>query len=82
MILDFINSNTIRKYLENQNYQFDLIEAAWIISQSRNKSYEEKKAEWEKLIDNMPDCPIPDRMELLSMKSMHDYIRTYISVTD
>lgn len=47
MILDFINSNTIRKYLENQNYQFDLIEAAWIISQSRNKSYEEKKAEWE-----------------------------------
>lgn len=35
-----------------------------------------------KLIDNMPDCPIPDRMEPLSMKSMHDYIRTYISVTD
>lgn len=37
-VLKFINSKDIREHLKSINYEFNLLEVAWLIYQSRNVS--------------------------------------------
>ena len=41
-ILQFVNSKDIREYLRTIDYQFNALEAAWLIWQSRNTTVEER----------------------------------------
>lgn len=77
-ILRFINSKDIREYLKTINYEFNSLEAAWLIYQCRNATIEEKHAAWRELIRTMPDCKIPERMNSNPHDSLHNYLRKYI----
>ncbi len=77
-ILNFINSKDIREHLKAINYEFNSLEAAWLIYQCRNATIEEKHAAWRELIRTMPDCKIPERMNTNPHDSLHNYLRKYI----
>ena len=77
-ILRFINSKDIREHLKAINYEFNSLEAVWLIYQCRNATIEEKHAAWRELIRTMPDCKIPERMNTNPHDSLHNYLRKYI----
>ena len=81
-ILSFVNSNAIRDHLKNINYQFNSLEAAWLIYNCHRLSYEEKKEAWLQLIREMPDCAVPKRPNCKGWPSLHEFLKDYIRVTD
>lgn len=54
-ILRFVNSKAIREHLRSINYQFNTLEAAYLIAFSRNITYDEKHYAWKEVIETMPD---------------------------
>ena len=81
-ILSFVNSNAIRDHLKSINYQFNSLEAAWLIYSCHRLSYEEKKEAWLQLIREMPDCAVPKRPNCKGWPSLHEFLKDYIRVTD
>ena len=79
-IFQYINSIDIREYLKNIDYNFNPLEAAWLIYQCDNITIAEKHAAWTDLIESMPDCSIPDRYECIGRDSLHEFLREYINV--
>ena len=77
-VLRFINSKDIREYLKTINYEFNSLEAAWLIYQCKNITIKEKHTAWRELIKIMPDCEIHERMNTEPQKSLHMYLRKYI----
>lgn len=59
-ILQFINSNAIRNHLKKKNWQFDTLEAAWLIYHSYNHSVYEKFDAYEQLMKEYPDCRVKE----------------------
>ena len=76
-ILEFINSNTVREYLEKINYIPDSLCAAWLICQSKNHTLKEKLDAWRWVIDNMPDMPIPAHEYHSERDSLHELLKEY-----
>ena len=81
-IFQYINSIDIREYLKNIGYNFNPLEAAWLIYQCDNITITEKHAAWTDLIESMPDWSIPDRYECIGRDSLHEFLREYINVED
>lgn len=81
-ILSFVNSKDIREYLKNIGYEFNSLETAWIIYSCHHLSYEKKKFAWLELIDSMPDCEIPKRMNCTGWESLHNFLAQYIRIID
>ena len=81
-IFSFINSRDIRSHLEEIGYRFSSIEAAWIIWQSMDRTWVEKKKAWTELIHVMPDCEIPERFNCKYRESLHRYLEEYMDVVD
>lgn len=79
-IYRFINSNAIREHLKQIDYQFNSLEAAWLIYQCMGMTMEEKHAAWEKLIAEMPDCEVEDRRGCSYSGSLHEMLRKYIQI--
>lgn len=79
-ILRFINSKDIREHLKSINYEFNSLEAAWLIYQCKTATIEEKHTAWQELIDTMPDCVILERSNTKQQKSLHDYLRRYMDL--
>lgn len=79
-ILRFVNSKDIRKHLARIGYEFNSLEAAWLIYQCRDVAIEEKQKAWRELIATMPDCPMPDRKHGPRSMSLHEFLRRYIAV--
>ena len=77
-ILNFINSKDIREHLKAINYEFNSLEAAWLIYHSRNATIEEKHAAWRELINTMPDCKIEERMNANSHDMCDEYTKDSI----
>lgn len=77
-ILQFINSKDVREHLKAINYQFDSLEAAWLIYQSDNATITEKHNAWRELIETMPDCEIVERFNTKAQPSLHEYLKKYI----
>lgn len=74
-IYQFINSRDIREHLQNLNYQFSSIEAAWLVWHSHNHSLQEKHAAWKQIIDTMPDCDIKERRNTDYHPSLHHFLQ-------
>ena len=74
-IYRFINSRDIRKHLQTMKYQFNALEAAWLVYQSFGKSYKEKHKAWKWIIENMPDCVLPKSNYAIARPSLHDYLK-------
>ena len=81
-IYSFINSRDIRKYLRETEHHFSSLEAAWIIWQSMDRTWGEKKAAWAELIRTMPDCEVPERFNCNYRASLHGYLKDYMAVKD
>ena len=79
-ILNFVNSKDIRKHLQNIGYQFNALEAAWLIWQSRNSTLEEKHNAWKQVIAEYPDIPVFERMNTLPQPSLHRFLEEYMDM--
>ena len=81
-ILRFVNSKDIREHLRNIGYEFNSLEAAWLIYQCRDATIDEKHKAWNELIEKMPDCPIVERLNTVPQDSLHAFLRQYMELED
>lgn len=81
-IFSFVNSKDIREYLRKIEYQFNSLEAAWLIYWCHHLTYEEKKTAWKQVISTLPDCEIPKQMNHLAMKGIHAVMERYMTIVD
>ncbi len=79
-ILKFINSKSIAKYLEEIKYEFNSLEAAYLVWQSKLSTMDEKFAAWEEIISTMPDMSVEKRRYgwETDEPSIHAFLRRYI----
>lgn len=78
-VFKFINSKDIKEYLKGIDYKFNSLETAWLIYQCNHLSIDEKHNAFRKLIETMPNCEIPKRMNTEPQNSLHTYLITYIA---
>lgn len=78
-VLNFLNSKSVAKYLEEINYNFSPQEAAFIVWNS-SKPLEEKFAAWKKIINTMPDCAVRCRADCPQYPSLHKFLHDYMSL--
>lgn len=81
-ILRFINSKDIRKYLRDINYEFNSLEAAWLIYKCCDATINEKHEAWNELIKSMPDCKIEKRPNTVPQESLHTFLKQYMELED
>ena len=79
-VLEFINSNTVRKHLKSINYKPDSLTAAFIVWQSKSHTLAEKAKAFEWIIENMPDMPIPAHENHAEKESVYSFLRGYIDL--
>ena len=79
-ILQFVNSKDIREHLQSIGYQFNALEASWLIWQSRNTTLEERHQAWERVIREYPDGLIEERMNTKPQPSLHGFLREYMEM--
>lgn len=79
-VLQYINSKDIRAHLESIGYEFNSLEAAWIIFWCRSLTIEEKHKAWGQLIETMPDCRIEERLNTVPQDSLRDFLREYMRI--
>ena len=53
--VEFINSEDVKQYVRETDYQLSSQEAAFVVWQSKNTPLEERFAAWEEIIETMPD---------------------------
>lgn len=76
---EFVNSRDIKEHLKGIDYKFNSLETAWLIYQCNHLSIDEKHNAFKKLIETMPDCEVPKRMNTEPQNSLHTYLITYIA---
>ena len=79
-ILQFVNSKDIREHLQSIGYQFNALEASWLIWQSRNTTLQECHQAWERVIREYPDGLIEERMNTKPQPSLHGFLREYMEM--
>ena len=67
-ITGFINSKDIREHHRAIGYEYNALEAAWLVSQCQHATLEEKHEAWRWIIVNMPDCEIEGRGRMVPGK--------------
>ncbi|MBQ3061476.1 MAG: hypothetical protein IJD02_03440 [Lachnospiraceae bacterium] len=81
-IYSLVNSKVIEEYLRQIGYEFNSLEAAWLIYSCRRLSFEEKKDLWNELVASMPDCEVPIKYNCAGWKSLHSFLKEYIGIID
>lgn len=84
-IAEFINSNDMRNYLLEINYDFNSLEAAWIVDHDVNHTLKEKISAWQNIINTMPDYYLTRKEGLhfdneLWKDGTHSFLKNYIEV--
>ena len=79
-VFKYINSKDIREHLRINDYSFDSLEAAWLIYECRDKTIKEKHRDWMELIETMPDCEIPKRINTCPQESLHVFLKKYMEI--
>ena len=79
-ITKFINSKSIANYLKDINYEFNALEAAYLVFQSKRVSLPEKIAAWHEITETMPDMSVKARRVgwMTDEPSVHDFLKKYI----
>ena len=79
-ITGFINSKDIRDYHREIGYQYNALEAAWLVYQCDGVTLDQKHEAWKWIVDNMPDYEIGNcrRFEPLYGSSVHKVITDYL----
>ncbi len=81
-IISFVNSKDIRDYLHEIDYKCDPLQAAWLVHQNFSKSYDEKHDAWQWIIENMPDCEMPERRFSIARPSLHAFLKEHMEFRD
>ena len=81
-VLKYINSKAMKEHLESIGYEFNSLEAAWLIYWCNSISIEEKHNAWNELIDTMTDCRIEERLNTDAHESLHAYLKEYMDLED
>ena len=76
----FVNSRDIREHLQTINYEFNAMEAAWLVYQCANATIEERHTAWAWIIENMADMEGIERPNCIYRKSLHDTLRRYMAM--
>ncbi len=76
----FVNSRDIREHLQTINYEFNAMEAAWLVYQCVNTTIEERHTAWTWIIENMADMEVIERPNCIYRKSLHDTLRRYMAM--
>lgn len=79
-ISSFINSNDIREHIEKVGYEFNSLEAAWLVYQCKSIDLQAKQEAFKEIINTMPDCEIPERYNSALQKSLHEFLKKYIDI--
>ena len=81
---NFINSKDIRDYHREIGYQYNSLEAAWLVSQCHRKTLEQKHDAWKWIIDNLPDYAITNvgKWHPLKGESVHKMLADYMDMQD
>lgn len=79
-IFRFINSRDIREHLKKTGYQFNTLETAWLVNQSRTATMQERFHAWEEIIATMPDCAPQRPQKTTPNSSFHALLREYIDL--
>ncbi len=79
-IYKYINSRDIREHLKRTGYEFTSLEAAWLVWQCNSITLAERHAAWKEIIDTMPDCEVPERMNCIPFDSLRYMLRRYMAV--
>lgn len=80
-ILNFLNSQSVAKYLEEINYKFSAQEAAFIVWNS-NKPFAEKVTAWQEIIKTMQDCTVRCRFDYPKYPSLHKFLKNYMLLVE
>ena len=78
----FIDSANVREYLEEKQYAFSPLEAAFVVWQSRVTTQEEKHNAWREIIETMSDTDIPYEKWKAPRESLHAFLRDYMALED
>ena len=79
----FINSRDIKKYHRDIGYEYNALEAAWLVYQCNNKTLKQKHEAWQWIIDNMPDMEVKDCGKWSSNfkdDSIHKLLKEYMEM--
>lgn len=76
----FVNSKDIRKHLQDIGYEFNALEAAWLVYQCKNATLEEKHEAWRYIIHNMPDTEIQEDIGGDKYHSLHHLLWDYMKM--
>ena len=81
-ITNFINSKDIRDYHREIGYQYNTLEAAWLVSQCQGKTLEQKHEAWKWIMDNMPDQEVENcgRWVHHQGESIHKVLADYMEM--
>ncbi len=71
----FINSRDVREHLKNIGYDFNSLEAAWLVWNSITVTYEEKTEAVRYIIENMPDMSIEGNFLRKHVPSLHGHLK-------
>ena len=80
----FINSTDIKKYHRDIGYEYNALEAAWLVSQCQRKTLEEKHEAWQWIINNMPDMKINNcgKWSPFHGEQIHKLLADYMAMED
>lgn len=73
-IYKYMNSKDIREHLRSINYQFNTLEAAYLIYFCYSLTLEEKHKAWQEIIDTMPDMAPKDHFDHFCWEYFEDSI--------
>ena len=79
----FINSRDIKKYHRDIGYEYNALEAAWLVYQCNNKTLKQKHEAWQWIIDNMPDMEVKNYGRCSSRfkgDSIHELLKDYMEM--
>lgn len=81
-ITSFINSSDIRDYHHEIGYQYNALEAAWLVYHCGHVTLAEKHAAWKWIIDTLPDTSLHDYSDCdyLSGKTVHQILAEYMDM--
>lgn len=79
-IYDYINSKAIREHCKAIGHEFNAMESAFLIYQSKNHTLQEKHLAWEHIIQTMDDTQIAERLNCPYIPSLHGFLRKYMDI--
>lgn len=78
--LSFVDSAFVRENFVAVGWEPGPLEAAFLVWQSRSRSVRDKHAAWRRIVEAMPDVPVPARRGCDARPSLHGFLKDYMGL--